>query len=155
KELYNAVMGVSNLGNKLFALDEYGRGALASIEIGAGGTKSIIVTHKKTGSYYIQENTSGVYNFNYVRFLAGDNIIQVQRAINKGDIHNFILNSSKTQVGGEQLAGYLTNSAGTYAISDSGMYEVTTNEQEKTMTLGTQVATLGILPAGNKNIMLF
>lgn len=155
RELYNAVMGVSNLGNKLFALDEYGRGALASIEIGAGGTKSIIVTHKKTGSYYKQDNTSGVYNFNYVRFLAGDNIIQVQRAINKGDIHNFILNSSKTQVGGEQLSGYLTNSAGTYAISDSSMYEITTNEQEKTITLGTQVATLGILPAGNKNIMLF
>lgn len=155
KELYNAVMGVSNLGNKLFALDEYGRGALASIEIGAGGTKSIIVTHKKTGSYYKQDNTSGVYNFNYVRFLAGDNIIQVQRSINKGDIHSFILNSSKTQVGGEQLAGYLTNSAGTYAISDSSMYEITTNEQEKTITLGTQVATLGILPVGNRNIMLF
>lgn len=155
KELYNAVMGVSNLGNKLFALDEYGRGALASIEIEAGGTKSIIVTYKKTGSYYKQDNSSGVYNFNYVRFLAGDNIIQVQRAINKGDIHSFILNSSKTQVGGEQLAGYLTNSAGTYAISDSSMYEITTNEQEKTITLGTQVATLGILPVGNKNIMLF
>ena len=155
KELYNAVMGVSNLGNKLFALDEYGRGALASIEIGAGGTKSIIVTYKKTGSYYKQDNTSGVYNFNYVRFLAGDNIIQVQRSINKGNIYSFILNSSKTQVGGEQLAGYLTNSAGTYAISDSSMYEITTNEQEKTITLGAQVATLGILPAGNKNIMLF
>lgn len=155
RELYNAVMGVSNLGNKLFALDEYGRGALASIEIGAGGTKSIIVTYKKTGSYYKQDNTSGVYNFNYVRFLAGDNIIQVQRAINKGNIYSFILNSSKTQVGGEQLAGYLTNSAGTYAISDNSMYEITTNEQEKTITLGTQVATLGILPVGNKNIMLF
>lgn len=155
RELYNAVMGVSNLGNKLFAYDEYGCGALASIEIGAGGTKSIIVTHKKTGSYYKQDNTSGVYNFNYVRFLAGDNIIQVQRAINKRDIHNFILNSSKTQVGGEQLAGYLTNSAGTYAISDSSMYEITTNEQEKTITLGAQVATLGILPVGSRNIMLF
>ena len=155
RELHNAVMGVSNLGNKLFALDEYGRGALASIEVGAGGTKSIIVTYKKTGSYYIEDNTSGVYNFNYVRFLAGDNIIQVQRAINKGNIYNFILNSSKTQVGGEQLAGYLTNSAGTYAISDSSMYEITTNEQEKTITLGAQVATLGILPVGSRNIMLF
>ena len=70
-------------------------------------------------------------------------------------IHNFILNSRKTQVGGDQLDGYLTNSAGTYAISDSEMYEITTNEQEKTITLGTQVATLGILPVGNKNIMLF
>lgn len=159
KELYNAVMGVSNLGNKLFALDEYGRGALASIEIGATGTKSIIVTHKKTGSYYKQDNSSGIYNFNYVRFLAGDNIIQVQRGINKGDMRSFIVNSSKTQVGEDQLPGYLTNSAGTYAIGTGGvdyhMYEITTNEQEKTMTLGNLVAMLSILPPGNKNIMLF
>ena len=155
-ELYNAVMGVSNLGNKLFAYDEFGCGALASIETNATGTKSIIVTYKKIGSYYKQDNTTGgVYNFNYVRFLAGDNIIQVQRSINKGDMRSFIVNSSKTQVGGDQLYGYLTNSAGTYAISDSEMYEITTNEQEKTITLGAKVATLGLLPVGDKNIMLF
>ena len=159
RELYNAVMGVSNLGNKLFAYDEYGRGALASIEIGADSTKNIIVTYKKTGSYYKQDNSSGIYNFDYVRFLAGDNIIQVQRGINKGDMRSFVLNSSKTQVGGDQLPGYLTNSAGTYAIGegvgDYYMYEITTNEQEKTMTLGSQVAMLSILPPGYKNIMLF
>ena len=156
KALTYTVMGVSNTGTKIFAYDEYGRGALASIETNSTGTKSIIITGTVTGSTNRTDHGHyATYNFNYVRFLAGDNIIQVQRSVNNNDIRNFVLNSSKTQVGEAQLPGYLTNSAGTYAISESGMYEIVTNEQEKTMTLGSQVATLGIIPTGTRSIMLF
>ena len=165
KALTYTVMGVSNTGTKIFAYDDYQRGALASIETNSTGTKSIIITGTKTGVYQ-RDTNRGAYNFKYVRFLAGDNIIQVQRSITANisgtpDARSFVLNNSKTQVGNDQLTGYITNSAGTYAIGGTstgsyGMYEITTNEQEKTMIRGNLVAWLSILPsADTRSIMLF